>query len=301
MKRRNFIRNISISSVAPAVLPALIAAQSTHSHERPQACWVENGEPGDLLAAGMESLGGFKRFISPGDIVVVKPNIGWDKQPQFAANTNPILIKCIIENCFNNGAKAVKVFDNSCNNPRRCYQNSGIEQMVRKAGGDVLPMRENRYVPLTVNHGKIISEWPVYRDYLEADKTINVPVAKHHSLCRVTLGLKNLMGVMGGNRGSLHTDFDVKLVDITQEILPALTIIDAYRILVRNGPGGGNLNDVNIKKTIIISDCVVTADSIALALFDLKTSQVGYLVEAFARQLQRYDPQSIKIKKKILA
>jgi uncharacterized protein (DUF362 family) len=173
--------------------------------------------------------------------------------------------------------------------------------MAEAAGADVIQMRKNKYTSLFIKNGKIIKEWPVYSDYLKADKVINVPVAKHHSLCRVSLGLKNLMGVMGGDRGLLHTDFATKLIDIDQELLPTLTVIDAYRVLVNNGPVGGNLSDVELRKTLILSDCMVSADIAALNLFNLNWNQIGFLKEAVSRGLNKYDPQNMDVKKIIIS
>jgi uncharacterized protein (DUF362 family) len=297
MKRRHFIKNSSLGLLGINFIPQHLSADSNRTKNMPDVVWAQNGEPDHLLTAALTQYGGIERFISPGDTVVIKPNMGWDKEPQFAANTNPVLIKKITELCFEAGTKTVKIFDNSCNNPRRCYENSGIQTLAGEAGADVIQMREKRYVALKIKNGKILKEWPVYLDYMDADKTINVPIAKHHSLCKVSLGLKNLMGVMGGNRGLLHTEFDLKLIDIDQEIMPTLTIIDAYRILTNNGPVGGDLADVDVKKTLIISDCLVSADVTALQLFDLKLQQVGYLKEAVNRKLNKYDPTNLEIKK----
>jgi len=171
-----------------------------------------------------------QRFINKDDVVVIKPNIGWDRAPEYAANTNPDLVKAIVKECYNIGAKTVKIFDRTCNNKQRCYKNSKIQSKAEDAGADVSHMRKNKYVDVSIKDGKELSNWEIYKDYVEADKVINVPIAKHHSLSKVSLGLKNLMGVMGGNRGSIHSGFNEKLIDIDKEILPTLTIIDAYRI-----------------------------------------------------------------------
>jgi uncharacterized protein (DUF362 family) len=145
--------------------------------------------------------------------------------------------------------------------------------------------------------GKLISEWPIYKDYLEADKVINVPVAKQHSLSKVTLGLKNLMGVMGGERGDIHKKFPIKLADINSKILPTLTIIDAYRILTKGGPVGGNLANVKKTKTLIASPCTVSADYIALELFGLALRQVEHIKYASENGLAIYDLSKINLKR----
>lgn len=298
MKRRKFIKTTAAGAVGVSVLPLLLKNVDglLADTNYPQAVWIENGEPAQLLQTALKEIGGMKRFVSKGDVVVIKPNIGWDRAPQFAATTNPDLVAELVKECLNAGAKTVKVFDRTCNTPRRCYQNSQIEKKAKAAGAEVLQIRDNRFKKTAIK-GKVIKNWQIYKDYLEADKVINVPVAKHHSLSRVTLGLKNLMGVMGGNRGELHNNFAQKLVDITSGILPTLTVIDAYRILTDNGPVGGNLAHVKLCKTLIASPCTVSADYLALELFDHQIKDVQHIAEAAKHGLNKYDLQSLNVKR----
>jgi uncharacterized protein (DUF362 family) len=295
MKRRDFLLGAGAGIVGGSLF-----SQSFHplfaSPAQPDAVWVENGEPADLLAAALKEMGGMARFISRGDVVVVKPNIGWDRAPQFAATTNPDLVAAVIRECLNAGAKTVRVFDRTCNNPLRCYANSQIEERAKAAGAEVTQIRENRFVTKNIN-GEAVKEWQIYRDVLEADKVINVPIAKHHSLSRVTLGMKNMMGTMGGNRGDIHNNFAQKIVDIDRAILPTLTIIDAYRILTANGPVGGNLAHVKQTRTLVMSPCLVSADYLALDLFGLKVDEVGVIGEALKRGLNKYDVKSLNVKR----
>jgi uncharacterized protein (DUF362 family) len=237
-----------------------------------------------------------KQFISQGDTVVIKPNIGWARAPEFAANTNPDLVAEVVKSCYNAGAKEVKVFDRTCNNPRRCYSASEIEEKAEKVGAEVVQIRQNRFSKIKLKQGKVLKEWEIYKDYLEADKIINIPIAKHHSLSRVSLGIKNLMGVMGGNRGSIHSGFDEKLADISSEILPTLTLIDAYRILVANGPTGGNPADVKLQRSLIASSCVVTADYLGMEFFSLSLNQVGHIREMVDRGINKFDLTNLNLK-----
>jgi uncharacterized protein (DUF362 family) len=294
MKRREFIK-AGAGTILGITIPSFGDKTLPEQTQSPDAVWVENGEPTQLLHTALNEIGGMSSFISSGDVVVVKPNIGWDKSPKYAANTNPDLVFEIIKECYHAGAKTVKVFDRSCNNPRRCYRNSKIEEKAKAAGADVFQIRKNRFKDIKINNGEIIKEWPIYNDYLEADKVINVPIAKHHSLCHVSLGLKNLMGAMGGNRGSIHSHFETKLADINSEILPDLTILDAYRILIKNGPIGGNLSDVKLTKTVIASTCTVTVDFLALELFGLKLQEVGHIKMAVDRGLNRFDLENLNL------
>ena len=294
MKRRQFLKFGSAALAGLGLLPYF--PEKLNAQSLPHAVWVENGEPEQLLARALREYGGLQRFIKKGDRVVIKPNIGWDRPPELAANTNPQLIAALVKACKEAGAKEVKIFDRTCNNPRRCYRNSQIEKLAKQAGARVEQIRRNRFKSIRID-GELIKEWPIYDEYLKADKVINVPIAKHHSLSRVTLGLKNLMGVMGGNRGDIHNFFAQKLTDIDRKILPALTIIDAYRILTNNGPVGGNPADVKLAKTLIISDCTVTADYLALDLFGLKLDEVDHIQTAYRKGLAKYSIDNLKVKK----
>ena len=298
MKRREFIKKAGSGLVGVSIITAFpgFGDKLLASSLYPDVVKIENGEPEQLLKAALKEIGGMSRFINKGDVVVVKPNIGWDRRPELAANTNPDLIFHIVKACLDSGAKKVKVFDRTCNNSRRCYRNSKIKEMAEAAGADVSHMRENKYKTVKIPNGKAVKEWPIYAEYLNADKVIDVPVAKHHSLSKVSLGMKNLMGVMGSNRGSIHANFTQKMVDIASVILPTLTIVDGYRILTNNGPQGGDPADVKTTKTLIMSSCVVAADAESLKLFGHKVEDVHHVREAISRGLSKFDMNKLSVK-----
>ena len=302
MKRRNFIKATTIGAIGMNLVPFSLHKnnQLNAQSATPDVVWIENGEPEALFQTAMKELGGMNKFISTGDVVVVKPNIGWAKTPEFAATTNPDLVAEIVKQCKEAGAKEVKVFDHTCNPWQRCYNLSGIEEKAKENGAKLTQTYDHKYTNLAIN-GEYIKEWPIYKDYIEADKMINVPIAKHHSLDRVTLGLKNLMGVMGGRRGSLHNNFGYKMADINSKLIPTLTIIDAYRILKANGPTGGSLSDVKLSKTLIASSCTVSADYVALDLFGHKLHEVQHISIANEHGLNKFNLSKLNIKKVKLA
>jgi len=237
---------------------------------------VRGGTAKALVQKALVSMGGMRRFVSRGDIVVVKPNIGWDRLPEQGANTNPEVVEAVVRMCIDAGAKKVKVFDRSCDDPRRCYAQSGIENAVRSAGGEIHYVEERKFREVKIG-GEILKTWPMYTEVLEADKVMNVPVAKHHSLTRVTLALKNWMGVMGGNRSLIHQKIDQSLADLTLLIKPSLTILDATRILLRNGPSGGNVHDVKKMDVIVAGIDQVAVDSLGASFFGIKGEDLGFL------------------------
>ena len=191
-----------------------------------------------MVRKTIELLGGMKNFVSTGDVVVVKPNIGWDRKPELAANTNPEVVSEVIKMCLEAGAKKVKVFDRTCNDERRCYVNSGIAGALKGMKNVELKYIENERFRKVAINGKALSEWELYGEALSADVFINVPVAKHHSLTKLTLGLKNVMGVMGGNRGSIHKNIDNALADVNSVLKSHLVVVDATRVLTAHGPQG---------------------------------------------------------------
>jgi len=294
VKRRRFVKSTTLGIVGAGLFPVSILGQKPG--KLPDAVRVDNGEPAQLFKQAILALGGMKQFISKDDSVVIKPNIGWARAPELAANTNPDLVAEVVKFCYAAGAKKVKVFDRTCNNSRRCYSTSGIEEKAKEAGAEVSQIHNNKYTKIKLSQGVVLKEWEIYRDYLDADKVINIPIAKHHSLSHVSLGTKNLMGVMGGNRGLLHSGFDEKIADISSEILPTLTIIDAYRILIANGPTGGNPKDVKLQKSLIASSCMVTADFLGLDFFSLQLNQVGHIREMVDRGKNKFDLVKLNFK-----
>ena len=277
--RREFIKSLLVTSGAALSvivnpfkgLPLLGAKEDI-----PDLVMVKGGTPKALVQKALASMGGMDRFVSRGDVVVVKPNIAWDRLPEQGANTNPEVVGTVVRMCIDAGVKKVKVFDRPCDDPRRCYAQSGIESAVRSAGGEIYYVDERKFREVKIG-GEILKTWPMYTEVLEADKVMNVPVAKHHSLTRVTLALKNWMGVMGGNRSLIHQKIDQSLADLTLLIKPSLTILDATRILLRNGPSGGNVHDVKKMDVVVAGIDQVAVDSLGASFFGIKGEELGFL------------------------
>jgi uncharacterized protein (DUF362 family) len=256
---------------------------------------VQNGEPAELVRRALENLGGIARFIRPQDVVVLKPNIAWDRTPEQAANTNPDLVAEVVRQCWSAGAKRVIVTDVSCNEPRRCFHRSGIEAAARAAGAEVILPDADLFREVDLG-GVILKNWPVFTPFLEADKLINLPIAKHHNLTGATLGMKNWYGILGGQRNRLHQQIHQSLADLAAFMLPTLTVMDCYRILLRNGPTGGNLEDVALKKTVVASTDPVALDAyVAKAYWNLDPESLPYLQMAANRGLGtiRFDTLSV--------
>lgn len=262
----------------------------------PQMTVVLNAEPRALARQALENLGGIGRFVSPRDVVVLKPNIAWDRTPEQAANTNPELVAEVVKQCWQAGARRVIVTDVSCNEPRRCFQRSGIQAAARAEGAEVILPDPDQFEEVDMG-GVVLKSWPVFRPFLEADKLINLPIAKHHELSGVTLGMKNWYGILGGERNRLHQQIHQSLADLASFMLPTLTIMDCYRILLRNGPTGGNLEDVATKKTLVAGTDPVAIDAyVAKAYWDLEADRLPYLQMAAARGLGTADFAALTVK-----
>ena len=251
----------------------------------PSMTVVQGGEPVPLVQRALADLGGISRFISRQDVVVIKPNIAWDRTPEQAANTNPELVAEVVRQCWQAGAKRVIVTDVSCNEPRRCFQRSGIQAAARAAGAEVILPDPELFREVELG-GVVLKTWSVFIPFLEADKVLNLPIAKHHGLTGATLSMKNWYGILGGQRNQLHQQIHQSLVDLANFMLPTLTIMDCYRILLRNGPTGGNLEDVALKKTVVASTDPVALDTyVAKAYWNLDPEHLPYLQMAANRGL----------------
>lgn len=267
-----------------------------NEEQYPRITVVQGGEPKELVQTALENLGGMKRFVSKNDSVVVKPNIAWDRTPEQAACTNPDVVAEVVRQCWQAGAKRVIVTDCSCNEPRRCYHRSGIQAAALAAGAEVILPDTEKFREVEMG-GVVLKNWPVFGPFLDADKVINLPIAKHHSLVGCTLGMKNWYGILGGERNRLHQQIHQSLADLASFMLPTVTLLDAYRILVRNGPTGGNLEDVELKKTMVAGTDPVAIDAYAAkAWWNLDPAQLPYLEMAQARGLGTVDYDKLPVK-----
>jgi uncharacterized protein (DUF362 family) len=274
--------DLQVLAAAPVVAPKLARRQGKDI-------------PATVRAA-IAALGGIGLFVKSGETVVVKPNIGWDRTPEQGANTHPLVVKTVVELCLEAGAKQVRVFDRTCNDPRRCYVQSGIEAAVAGLKSERVSVEQidrRAFVEVAIKNGVDQQSWSFYQPALEADRFINLPVAKHHSISTLTLGMKNLMGVIGGNRGDLHRNIGEAMADINTVIRSDLTVIDATRILIANGPSGGRLEDVRVLDTIIASSDLVAADACAATLFGHKPEEIPTIVAGARRGLGTLDLKKV--------
>ena len=223
-----------------------------------------------------EAAGGMQQFISKQDVVVIKPNISWARAPHLAATTNPEVLEAVIELCHEAGAKKVRIADHTIHDARRCFAITGAGLVAQKTGADLIFPRSSLMREMKLQ-GHRLNTWPVFVPLVEADKIINLPVAKVHVLSDLTLGMKNWIGAVGGRRNALHQDIHQTIVDLAQFFKPTVTLIDATRIMIANGPSGGRAADVSVANRLILSNDPVAADAKAAGLFGFNPQDVGFI------------------------
>lgn len=315
MTRRRFVRDLGLTAGAAAGFVALgllsYSRDPVHRVEEqarqlkdfrvepsavlPELAVVHGAGVGTevdaMVREAVDRLGGMSRFVAKGERVLLKPNVGWDRQPEQAANTNPGVVGAVARLCRESGAGEIWVSDVSLNDPERCFARSGIRAAAEDAGADVLLPGGDDFWK-TDMQGELLHDWPVSRFFHLADRVINLPVVKNHSLCGCTLAMKNWYGILGGRRNQLHQRIHTSIVDLAAALRPTLTIMDATRVLKHNGPTGGSLDDVAIENTLIAGLDEVAIDAYSLRFLDLKPDSVPFLALGEQRGLGQVDWRS---------
>ena len=275
MTRKDFLKAVALAGMTTTLssaAPIAVLAQQGKNAAGSDVDLVAlmGGEPGPMFEKGIEVLGGMKRFVARGSKVVIKPNIGWDKKPELAANTNPELIVAMINAAKDCGAKEIVVFDNTCDNWRRCYENSGIEAAAKKAGAVVVPANEERYYrEVSLPKATVLKKAKIHEALLDCDVWFNAPVLKNHGGAKMTIAMKNLMGIVLDRQSFHRLGLDQAIADIgTYEKPACLNVVDAYRAMKANGPRGRNEADVVTPKCLFMSTDPVAVDVAAIRTFN---------------------------------
>ena len=260
---------------------------------------VMGGNPDAMFDLGIQEFGGIGTFVKKGQKVLIKPNIGWDVIPEMAANTNPLLVKRIIEHCLKAGAKEVYVFDHSIDNWVNCYKNSGIERAAKSAGAKVVPANtENYYEPIEIPGGIKLKKAKVHQILFEADVFINVPVLKDHNSTRMTCCLKNTMGLVWDRRFWHSNDLNQCIADFALfEKKPALNVIDCYNVMVKHGPQGVSKGDLVLMKSLILATDWVAGDAAAAKMLGVDVEKIEYIPIAHKMGIGNMNLESLNIKR----
>ncbi|PKQ36898.1 MAG: cytoplasmic protein [Actinobacteria bacterium HGW-Actinobacteria-1] len=287
-----------------AANPPVVEASSTVTPSEtvpapalPDLAVYTGDDPAANVRAAVAALGGMDRFVKRGARVVIKPNVIVGRAPELATTTNPIALAAVVTMAYEAGAAQVTVLDRPTGDPRTAFEGSGIAKAVNDVDGTVKILSDRNFERFDIPKGRVLTSWPLVTDIFEADTFINMPIAKTHSMAGLTMSMKNLMGVMGGTRGTVHQDFHQKIVDLATLVQPHLVILDAYRIMIRNGPTGGSLKDVRTPKTAIAGTNMPSVDAYGATLFGKQASDLKYLVNAGAQGLGVIDLNKLDIAK----
>lgn len=299
--RRRFIEGAAAATVAISWQNPLYAAPA--DLDDGGGPWdvvaVRNGGPVDMFESGIATLGGMTSFVKKGQHVVIKPNIAWDQGPEVPANTNPELVAAIVKHSLAAGAGKVTVFDHTCHHWERTYKTSGIAKAVTDAGGEMAPANlEQHYREVELPKAKILKKALIHKAMLEADVFINVPVLKHHGGAKLSLCMKNLMGVVWDRRFFHNQGLDQCIADLCfAPKQPDLNIIDAYRILRKNGPQGRAEEDGELAKYQLLGKDMVALDAAAAKLYGMDPKELGFLRMAGEMGAGQADLGKLKIKR----
>ncbi|MEN8192648.1 MAG: DUF362 domain-containing protein [Bacteroidota bacterium] len=285
MNRRKFIKSslgvsmVTVSALTFGTSPKILSNIKKSENELLyDLTAVKGGDPDVMFNKAIKAVGGMSRYVKKNQTVVIKPNIGWNAEPERAANTNPKLISKVIEHCLHAGAKDVYVFDHTCDNWQLCYTNSGIEKAVNDAGGKLIPGNsESYYQSVEIKKGKSLREAAVHEIILESDVFINIPVLKHHSSTNLSIAMKNLMGAIWDRRYWHRNDLHQCIADYPTFRKPDLNIIDAYLVMKKNGPKGVSKDDCVPYKSLIVSPDIVAADAAAAKIFGHDPDEIDYI------------------------
>jgi len=300
--RRDFIKKsvvLSVATVSPPLPRNLMRLFAQEGHgAAPDLVEVKNGEPDVLFDYAIQAMGGISRFVKKGQTVVVKPNIAWNRGPDTGANTNPLLVKRIVEHCQQAGAKKICVFDHTIDDEADCYKNSGITEAASRAGALIASGNyEKYYQEVSIPNAKKLKKAKVHELILESDVYINVPVLKHHSYTVLTLAMKNQMGVVWDRMAYHNTDLHRCISDFCHFKKPDLNIMDAYKVTLRNGPQRARENDLKLMKTLLLSTDIVAIDAAASILFGKKPETISHISYGNEDKIGRMNLEELNIKR----
>jgi uncharacterized protein (DUF362 family) len=269
-----------------------------NSDDKPLLTAIKGSTPDKMFERGIAAFGGMTEFVKKGQTILIKPNIGWDVPPELAANTNPKLVGIIIKHCLDAGAKKVYVFDHTCDNWEKAYKNSGIEYAVKQAGGIMVPGNsKSNYQKVNIKNGKILKSADVHELMITSDVFINVPVLKSHGSAKLTIAMKNLMGVVWDRRFWHITDLHQCIADFAAYRKPDLTVIDAYNVMTEHGPRGTDGSDLVKMQSQIISTDFVAADAAAAKLFGVEPANIRHIKIAAEKKLGTMNLNEVNIKR----
>ena len=305
MNRGDFLKSAAAAGVGLGLARLPFAPDSRAPGEAygredgtvPDIVAVRNGEPETMFDRGIAAMGGMGRFVKRGQTVAVKPNVSFDVCVDYAGNTNPGLVNRIIKHCLEAGAARVVVVDHTIEHWKNCYEASGIGAASREAGAVIAPAETENYYHKTAVNGDVLKEARVHEAILDCDVLITVPVLKHHGGAGMSAGIKNFMGTVWDRRFYHAHGLQECIADYLSVRLPDLTVVAAYRVVIRNGPRSRSLNDVRLMKMQILSTDIVAGDASAARLLGREGTDYGHVRLAATKGFGRIDPASLPFRR----
>jgi uncharacterized protein (DUF362 family) len=291
--RRKFLIGLAAFGGAAALQPYLAMPALEASDNLARAT---NDDPYKATKSAVDAIGGIGRFVKKGQKVCILPNLGWARTSAQGACTNPRVLRAVVHMCEAAGAKSIDVYCNPCNDVRICYEKSGAVEALKDTSARLQYISSSGWVTVAAPRGaKAMKSNDVYRLTTEADVHINVPILKHHGGAQITMCMKNLMGAVK-DRGVMHQDLTNSIPDAVMMIRSDLCILDASRILMKNGPSGGNVKDVAVKKIVFAGLNPVEVDALGAELYGVAPSSIKHIAEANARGMGEINTKNLRVK-----
>ncbi len=302
MNRREFLQTFarySLAAGAGVLLgnPLRVFGQDTGTNYDMAA--VMGDGPADMFDVGIAALGGMRRFVKRGQVVLIKPNASWNVDPERGATTTPVLVQRIVEHCVEAGASKVYVVDHTIDNWKLCFETTRIESAAKQGGGQIIPGSSKGYFQqAAVPRAKNLKSVMVHEMVLEADVLINVPILKHHGSTTITCALKNLMGLVWDRWYYHANDLHRCIAEFALLRTPTLNVVDAHTVMMSGGPRGSSYrSSLKVKKMQIISPDIVAADAAAAATWGTDADSVRYIQIADELGIGTKNLDSLNIKR----
>jgi uncharacterized protein (DUF362 family) len=241
-------------------------------------------------------IGGLESIISPGDQVLLKPNLLCAANYQTGATTNPNIIFAVAELCREVGAKRVIIAEGAAigNDTDQVFDVLGIRELAARYQCGLVNLLKDEFQYVVNPLGRKIKRIKLPRTFIESNVVINLPVMKTHDALAVTLGLKNLKGIIhSSDKKRFHKwGLAQAVVDLGHLALPELTIMDGTVALEGVGPVVGNPVGLSL---ILASTDTIAVDRVSMEIMGFGLEEVDYLRMAGEQGLGCMDLSQITV------
>jgi uncharacterized protein (DUF362 family) len=262
---------------------------------------VSGSDPKKMVGAALDALGGIGKFVKSGDFVVLKANAGFANPPDWATTTHPDTVAAVAQACIDAKAKQVVLVEFPQGKSEKCFERCGLQGALSSLGVKLKLLGPDDFQKVDVKKGVSLKSVELAKMILSADVIINSPAAKAHSATGVSFGLKNFMGLIK-DRQAFHTTLDLHqaIADLATVVTPSLTILDATRVLLTNGPAGPG--DTATPGRIIVGKKTASVDAYGLTVAkfngkNMTPSDAKHIELASKLGLGKVDVGAMQVKK----